>query len=103
LEYAFPEALTVSISREEVLHVASLARLSLPEDEVERLQGELSSILDAVSKVRELDLEGVPPTSHPHDVVNVLGEDEPHDCLPLDDVFANAPDRSGDLFRVPPA
>jgi aspartyl-tRNA(Asn)/glutamyl-tRNA(Gln) amidotransferase subunit C len=93
----------VSISRAEVLYVANLARLHLPEDEVERLQGELSSILDAVSKVRELDLEDVPPTSHPHDVVNVLGEDEPHECLSLEDVFANAPDRAGDLFRVPPA
>jgi aspartyl-tRNA(Asn)/glutamyl-tRNA(Gln) amidotransferase subunit C len=93
----------MSISRDEVLHVAGLARLDLHGDEVERLQGELSSILDAVSKVRELDLEGVPPTSHPHDVVNVLADDEPHDCLPLADVFANAPDRSGDFFRVPPA
>ncbi len=93
----------MSISREEVLHVANLARLHLPDDEVERFQGQLSSILDAVSKVRELDLEGVPPTSHPHDVVNVLGEDEPHECLSLEDVFANAPDHAGDLFRVPPA
>jgi len=93
----------MSISRDEVLHVAGLARLELPEDEIERMQSELSSILDAVSKVRELDLEGVPPTSHPHDVVNVLGEDEPRESLPLEDVFANAPDRSGDLFRVPPA
>jgi aspartyl-tRNA(Asn)/glutamyl-tRNA(Gln) amidotransferase subunit C len=93
----------MSISREEVLHVANLARLQLPDDEVERFQGQLSSILDAVSKVRELDLEGVPPTSHPHDVVNVLGDDEPHECLSLDEVFANAPDRAGDLFRVPPA
>ena len=93
----------MSISREEVLHVAGLARLELPDGEVERMQSELSSILDAVSKVRELDLEGVPPTSHPHDVVNVLADDQPHDCLPLDDVFANAPGRAGDLFRVPPA
>jgi aspartyl-tRNA(Asn)/glutamyl-tRNA(Gln) amidotransferase subunit C len=93
----------MAISREEVLHVARLARLELHEDEVERFQGQLSAIIDAVSKVAELDLEGVPPTSHPHDVVNVLGEDEPHPTLTLDEVFANAPDRRGDLFRVPPA
>jgi aspartyl-tRNA(Asn)/glutamyl-tRNA(Gln) amidotransferase subunit C len=93
----------MAISREEVLHVARLARLELHEAEVERFQEQLSAIIDAVSKVGELDLEGVPPTSHPHDVVNVLGEDEPHATLSLDDAFANAPDRHGDLFRVPPA
>ncbi len=93
----------MSISREEVLHVAQLARLELHEDEVERFQAQLSEILDAVSKVSELDLEGVPPTSHPLDVVNVLAEDEPHETLPLEDVFANAPDRAGNFFRVPPA
>ncbi len=93
----------MSISREEVLHVARLARLELHEDEVERFQAQLSEILDAVSKVSELDLEGVPPTSHPHDVVNVLADDEPVESLQLDDVFANAPDRAGNLFRVPPA
>jgi aspartyl-tRNA(Asn)/glutamyl-tRNA(Gln) amidotransferase subunit C len=93
----------MAISRDEVLHVARLARLELHEDEVERFQEQLSAIIDAVSKVSELDLDGVPPTSHPHDVVNVLGEDEPHETLPLGEVFANAPDRHGNLFRVPPA
>lgn len=93
----------MAISREEVLHVARLARLELSDEEVERFREQLSAILEAVGKVSELDLEGVPPTSHPHDVVNVLGEDEPHKTLALDQVFANAPDRSGDLFRVPPA
>lgn len=93
----------MAISREEVLHVARLARLELSDEEVERFREQLSAILEAVGKVSELDLEGVPPTSHPHDVVNVLGEDEPHKTLTLDQVFANAPDRSGDLFRVPPA
>jgi len=92
----------MSISRDQVLHVARLARLDLAEDEVERLTGELGAILDAVSKVAELDLADVPPTSHPLDLVNVWDEDEPRESLPLDDVFANAPDRDGDLFRVPP-
>jgi aspartyl-tRNA(Asn)/glutamyl-tRNA(Gln) amidotransferase subunit C len=92
----------MAISREEVLHVARLARLALTEDEVERLTEELDAILDAVGIVAELDLADVPPTSHPLDLVNVWDEDEAHDSLPLEDVFANAPVRDGDLFRVPP-
>ncbi len=92
----------MAITREEVLHVAKLARLELSEDEVERLTGELSAILEAVSKVSQLDLSDVPPTSHPLDLVNGWREDEPHDSLGLDTVFANAPQREGDLFKVPP-
>jgi aspartyl-tRNA(Asn)/glutamyl-tRNA(Gln) amidotransferase subunit C len=92
----------MAISRDEVLHVARLARLALTDQEVARLTEELGAILDAVSVVAELDLAEVPPTSHPLDLVNVWDEDEPRDSLPLDDVFANAPDRDGDLFRVPP-
>jgi aspartyl-tRNA(Asn)/glutamyl-tRNA(Gln) amidotransferase subunit C len=92
----------MGISRDQVLHVARLARLDLRDDEVERLTGELAAILDAVSKVSELDLADVPPTSHPLDVVNVWDEDEPRPSLPLEDVFANAPARDGDMFRVPP-
>ena len=92
----------MSISRDQVLHVARLARLDLSDDEVERLTDELGAILEAVSKVSELDLVDVPPTSHPLDLVNSWGDDEPHASLPLEDVFANAPAREGDLFRVPP-
>jgi aspartyl-tRNA(Asn)/glutamyl-tRNA(Gln) amidotransferase subunit C len=92
----------VSISRDQVLHVARLARLDLSDDEVERLTAELGAILDAVSKVAELDLADVPPTSHPLALVNAWAEDVPHDSLSLDDVFANAPSRDGDSFRVPP-
>jgi len=92
----------MSISRDEVLHVARLARLALADDEIERLTEELDAILDAVGVVAELDLADVPPTSHPLDLVNVWDEDEPRPSLSLDDVFANAPDRDGDHFRVPP-
>ncbi|MFN0156125.1 MAG: Asp-tRNA(Asn)/Glu-tRNA(Gln) amidotransferase subunit GatC [Gaiella sp.] len=92
----------MSISREQVEHVARLARLALSDEEIERLTGELGAILDAVSKVAELDLSNVPPTAHPLDLVNVWAEDEPHASLPLDDALANAPARDGDLFRVPP-
>jgi aspartyl-tRNA(Asn)/glutamyl-tRNA(Gln) amidotransferase subunit C len=92
----------MAITREEVLHVAKLARLELTEEEVERLTGQLSAILEAVSKVSELDLTDVPPTSHPLALVNSWAEDEPRPSLELDEVFANAPARDGDLFRVPP-
>ena len=92
----------MAISRDEVLHVARLARLALTDEEVERLTGELGAILDAVSVVSELDLADVPPTSHPLDLVNAWDDDEPRESLPLEDVFANAPAREGDLFRVPP-
>ena len=93
----------MAITREQVLHVAKLARLDLTEDEVARLQEQLSAILDAVGKVSELELDDVQPTSHPLDLVNVWGEDEPRSSLPLDDALANAPHREGDAFRVPPA
>ena len=93
----------MGISREQVLHVAELARLALTEDEVDRLQGQLSAILDAVGKVSELDLEDVPPTSHPLDLVNSWADDEPRPSLPVDEALANAPERDGDAFRVPPA
>ena len=92
----------MSISRDQVLHVARLAHLDLSDEEVERLTAELAAILDAVSKVSELDLDDVPPTSHPLALVNSWAEDVPHQSLPLEDVFANAPAREGDLFRVPP-
>jgi aspartyl-tRNA(Asn)/glutamyl-tRNA(Gln) amidotransferase subunit C len=91
------------ITRDEVLHVARLARLELTDDEVTKFQGQLSAIIDAISKVSELDLSDVPPTAHPLEIANAWAEDVPKPCLPLDDVFANAPDRDGDYFRVPPA
>jgi aspartyl-tRNA(Asn)/glutamyl-tRNA(Gln) amidotransferase subunit C len=92
----------MAISREDVLHVAALAQLELAEDEIARLTEELNAILAAVGKVSELDLSDVPPTSHPLAVVNVFRPDEPQPSLALEDVFANAPERDGDAFRVPP-
>jgi aspartyl-tRNA(Asn)/glutamyl-tRNA(Gln) amidotransferase subunit C len=91
-----------NIDRDQVLHVARLARLELREDEVERLGAQLNDILAAVSKVSELDLSDVPPTSHPLSVVNIFRPDVVRPSLPLDDAFANAPERDGDHFRVPP-
>ena len=93
----------MAISRDEVLHVARLARLALSDDEVERLGAQLNAILEAVGKVSELELEDVEPTAHPLDLVNVWGEDEPRDSLSNDEALANAPDREAGFFRVPPA
>ena len=92
----------MAITRDDVLHVAALAQLELTEDEILRLTEQLNDILAAVGKVSELDLSDVPPTSHPLDLVNVLRPDEPSPSLPLEDAFANAPDREGSYFRVPP-
>ena len=71
----------MAITREEVLHVAKLARLELTDDEVERLTLELGAILEAVGKVAELDLDDVPPTSHPLSLANAWRDDEPHESL----------------------
>jgi aspartyl-tRNA(Asn)/glutamyl-tRNA(Gln) amidotransferase subunit C len=92
----------MAIDRKQLLHVAHLARLELRDDELERLESQLNDILDAVSKVSELDLADVPPTSHPLDVVNVWDEDQPRPCLSASEALANAPEREGDFFKVPP-
>ena len=92
----------MAITRDDVLHVAALAELELSEEEIARLTKQLGDILAAVGKVSELDLSDVPPTSNPLSVVNVFRPDEPRPSLPLEDVFANAPERDGDHFRVPP-
>ncbi len=93
----------MAITRDDVLHVAKLAELDLTEEEVDRFQQQLNAILEAVGKVSQLDLADVPPTSHPLSVVNVFGADEPRPSLSLEDVFANAPAREDDMFRVPPS
>jgi aspartyl-tRNA(Asn)/glutamyl-tRNA(Gln) amidotransferase subunit C len=93
----------VAISRDEVLHVARLARLALSDDEVDRLSAQLNAILEAVGKVGELDLADVEPTAHPLDLVNVWADDDPQASLPVEEALANAPDREAGFFRVPPA
>ena len=84
-----------------MLHVAKLARLRLSDDEVERMSGELSTILEAIEQIGELDLEGVAPTSHVVDLENVLRPDEPRPSLPRERALANAPDATDQGFRVP--
>ena len=91
----------MAISRDEVVHVARLARLALTEEELDRFAGQLDAILEAVGKVSELDLNGVEPTLHPLELSNVWAEDEPRPSLPVDEALANAPDLEADAFRVP--
>jgi aspartyl-tRNA(Asn)/glutamyl-tRNA(Gln) amidotransferase subunit C len=89
------------IDREQVLHVARLARLELSDDEVSRMAGELSSILDHIEKISELDLDGVAPTSHVIEVANALRPDEPRPSLPREVVLEQAPAVADDGFLVP--
>jgi aspartyl-tRNA(Asn)/glutamyl-tRNA(Gln) amidotransferase subunit C len=89
------------LDREQVLHVARLARLELTGQEVERMASELSGVLDHIDKIRELDLEGVPPTSHVVDVAGALRPDEPRPCLPPEVALAAAPDPVDGGFGVP--
>jgi len=89
------------IEREQVLHVARLARLRLDDEEVERMRAELSGILDHVEKLGELDLDGVEPTSHVIEIENVLREDVPRPSLERDRALAGAPDATAAGFRVP--
>jgi aspartyl-tRNA(Asn)/glutamyl-tRNA(Gln) amidotransferase subunit C len=89
------------IEREQVLHVAKLARLGLSEEEVERMAGELSGILEHVDRIAELDLDDVEPTSHVVELENVLRADVPHESLPPEVALASAPDPVEGSFRVP--
>ncbi|HXV56286.1 MAG TPA: Asp-tRNA(Asn)/Glu-tRNA(Gln) amidotransferase subunit GatC [Gaiellaceae bacterium] len=93
----------MAITRDDVLHVAGLARLEIPEEEIEQVREQLGAILEAVGKVSELDLSDVEPTSHPLDLVNEWAEDEPRPSLPRDEALANAPDPADGSFRVPAA
>jgi len=89
------------IEREQVLHVAKLARLRLSDAEVEKMAGELSGILEHVDRISELDLEGVAPTSHVVELENVLRPDEPRPSWPKEAVLDQAPDPADGAFRVP--
>jgi aspartyl-tRNA(Asn)/glutamyl-tRNA(Gln) amidotransferase subunit C len=89
------------IDRDQVLHVARLARLELSDEEVERIAGELNAVLEHVERISELDLEGVEPTSHVVALENVLRADEPEPSLPRDRVLSAAPDPAEGAFRAP--
>jgi aspartyl-tRNA(Asn)/glutamyl-tRNA(Gln) amidotransferase subunit C len=90
------------ITREEVAHVARLARLELSDDEVETFTDQLAKVLDHAADVEALDVGDVPPTAHPYPLVNVLRADEPTPTLAREDVLAGAPVPEDGQFRVPP-
>jgi aspartyl-tRNA(Asn)/glutamyl-tRNA(Gln) amidotransferase subunit C len=89
------------IERDEVLHVARLARLALSEDEIEPMARELSAVLEHVAKIAELELDDVAPTAHVVDITGALRADEPRPCLPREVALAQAPAVADDGFLVP--
>lgn len=89
------------IDREQVLHVARLARLELTDEEVARMAGELSDVLGHIERIDQLDLVGVAPTTHVVDVPNALRADEPAPSLPREVALEPAPAVEGDGFSVP--
>jgi aspartyl-tRNA(Asn)/glutamyl-tRNA(Gln) amidotransferase subunit C len=89
------------IDRDEVLHVARLARLALSEEELDAMAGELSAVLDHIAKIGELDLADVAPTSHVVEVTDALRPDEPRASLPREVALAQAPAVSDGGFLVP--
>jgi aspartyl-tRNA(Asn)/glutamyl-tRNA(Gln) amidotransferase subunit C len=89
------------IDRDTVLHVARLARLELTDAEVERMVGELGGVLEHIETIAQLDLDGVPPTSHVVEVANALRDDEPRPSLSLEQALAGAPAVADDGFAVP--
>ena len=90
----------MELSREEVLHIARLARLGLTETEVNRLSEQLSNILESFEVLQKVNTTGIPPTAQPNTLQNVLKEDKVKPSLPQSEVLANAPQRDGDFFRV---
>jgi len=90
------------ISREQVLHVAKLARLAVTDEEVDVLAGQMAAVLAHAADVEALDTTGVPPTAHPVPLLNVLREDEVAPSLDRDEVLAQAPAVEDHRFRVPP-
>lgn len=91
----------MTISREEVEHVARLARLDLTDEEIERFRGQLSVILERARRIQSLPLDDVPPTAHPIDLRNVLRPDEVVPSVDSGRILENAPDREDDFFKVP--
>jgi aspartyl-tRNA(Asn)/glutamyl-tRNA(Gln) amidotransferase subunit C len=90
----------MKLSREEVLHIARLARLGLTEAELDRLREQLSDILENFEILQRVDTADVPPTAQPIALQNVVRNDEVTPSLPSSDILANAPRREGDFFRV---
>ncbi len=91
----------MKITKQDVEHIAYLARLRLSEEEKELYSGQLNKILDYIDKLNELDTVNVEPTSHVINITNVFREDEPGESLSPDEALMNAPQRKGNFYRVP--
>ncbi len=92
----------MKLSREEVLHIARLARIALTEEEITRFSDQLSNLLEHFQVLQEVNTDNVPPTANPVDLRSVMREDIVIPSLPLEDVLANAPRQEDDCFRVKP-
>jgi aspartyl-tRNA(Asn)/glutamyl-tRNA(Gln) amidotransferase subunit C len=92
----------MKLSREEVLHIAHLARVALTEEEITRMSEQLSNLLEHFEVLQKVNTEGVPPTAQSVTLESVMREDEVKPSIPADDVLANAPRREDDYFRVKP-
>lgn len=90
----------MSLSREQVEHVARLARVGLTEEDIERFSHQLSDVLDYFERLKEIDVENVPPTSHTLPLHNIMREDEPQPPFSVEGVLANAPDEEDGRIRV---
>lgn len=91
----------MAITRQDIDHIADLARLELSEEESERMTRELGSILAYIDEVMAVDTEGVEPLHHVLDMTNVFREDVPGPCVTREEALKNAPDRTDEYFRVP--
>ena len=91
----------MSITKDNVLHVAGLARLDLSQEEVARYEVELNDVLEFMEKLNELDTQGVEPTTHVLDISNVFRQDIVVARSDVEEILANAPDREDDYFKVP--
>ena len=92
----------MKLSREEVIHIAALARMGLSEAEIEKAREQLANILENFEVLKEIDTTNVPPTAQSINLQNVMRDDIPRESLPVEDVLANAPDREDDLFKLRP-
>lgn len=92
----------MKLSREEVIHIAALARMGISDEEIEKAREQLSDILENFEVLKEIDTTDVPPTAQSINLQNVMRDDVPRDSLPAEDILANAPDREGELFKLRP-
>ena len=96
-----PDPTNNLLTREEVEHVALLSRLELTAEEIDMYAQVLNRVLGHFQQLNELDTTGVPPTSHPAPILNVLRKDEKRPSLPVDEALANAPDKEANCFKTP--